>query len=108
MKTATKTLEKLRRNNWNVKVTHFRNINQQANKKSPMELVPNKELGSLGLDLSRSITKGGRTVVSLTPPGSQTEFIGESVCSFKETFNRRLSLNIAAGRALKSAGLKNI
>ena len=44
---------------------------------------------------------GGYTKIEVTTPDTLTTVTGESVCSVKENFNRRLGNSIALGRALE-------
>jgi len=50
--------------------------------------------------------KGGYTQVQITPPGEERSFEGHATCSPKDSWNRRLGLTIALGRALKAYGWK--
>ena len=45
--------------------------------------------------------RGGVTLVSVIDPNGQ-QHIGESICSKADTFNKKLGVRIALGRALKS------
>lgn len=98
----TPTVEKLRKSGWKVLIEHQRNINQDAKKNSDMYLFPLYQIRQYPLDMSSIITKGGETVVEITPAGfeSNVVFIGRAVCSCKDTYNKKEGVKLALTRAL--------
>lgn len=70
-------VEKLRRAGVKVRVKHYRRVSS-----------------------SGTNPRGGKTVVEVTLPDG-TALVGESKCSRKENFNKRLGVRIALGRAMK-------
>lgn len=47
--------------------------------------------------------KGGKTVVTLTDTNNKT-VVGESDCSKRDNFNRKVGIELALGRALEKLG----
>lgn len=81
------TVEKLRKNNYKVRVIHSRRTEHGV--VLPYYIVRGKPLDA----------KGGSTRVEITTPNGQ-ELSAEARCSNKDNFNRKTGLAIALGRAL--------
>ena len=45
--------------------------------------------------------KGGATIVEIVPPSKDKYFSSQAICNMKDTFNRRVALNICLGRIFK-------
>jgi hypothetical protein len=86
----TPTVQSLRKAGNKVRVIHYRAVSKR-------KLLPAKEVDPTILK-----PKGGKTVVDITTPDGK-ELTGEAVCSNKDSFNRKMGLAIAVGRALAQA-----
>lgn len=86
------TIHSLRKQGYKVRVLHERIYNGiYAGKLYPIHACRNENLSA----------KGGKTHIDVTSPENKT-VSGEAVCRPDETFNRKLAIKIALGRALKS------
>lgn len=84
-----KTIEQLRKENYKVRVMHFRYVNDM-NASLPASAIKNAKL--------TFNPKGGSTRIELRTPEGQ-EVFGEALCSKSDTFNRRVGNKIALDRA---------
>ena len=90
-----RTIESLRKDGYKVRVIHYRE-NTSGTLMSTRELKHrNDEYGEELIILS----KGGKTHIDITSPDGPT-FSGESYCSLKDGFNRKMGNSIALERAL--------
>lgn len=80
-------VEHLRRNGWKVRVYHQRQTPQG------LKRIQGKN--------QKILPKGGLTEVSVISPEGETGS-GWAECSKKDVYNRKLGVQIALGRALKS------
>lgn len=58
--------------------------------------------GNNELDGPNRAPKGGKSTVEIFDPEGHGPFVGESVCSIRDPFNRRLGSKIALSRALST------
>ena|ERR1017187_428271 len=77
-----------------VRVTHYR-----AFQNSLDPLLTLKQIRNLKIQ-DKIAAKGGKTVIEMTTKDGQ-EFKAEAKCNPKDTFNRKLALQIALGRITK-------
>jgi len=85
----------LRQSGFKVRVNHFRQYkdgDKTGYTKYMAGLIGSNVLGDV-------LPRGGLTTVEVTSPTGET-FIGEARCSDKDSFNRKLGVKIALGRAL--------
>ena len=84
------TIHELRKSGWKVRVHHFRYYYRT--------LIPsNDRIFTVG----QPLPKGGLTKIELTSPLG-TQYLGQAECSKKDSFNRKLGVKIALGRALST------
>ncbi len=88
-------VEKLRQNNYLVRVTHYRDYESDIG----IERLPKYQARDLAYDYTQPLPTGGYTMVEITDPDGTT-VIGEAECSVKENFCRKLGLRIALSRAM--------
>lgn len=81
----TKTIHQLRREGYKVRVHHER------------DTIDAMTINGIAKFLN---ARGGKTTIELTTPEGKT-FVGESKCSKKENFCRRIGNSIALGRILE-------
>jgi len=98
------TIQELRNLNWKVRVTPFRNLNQNAKYKKQLALLPERHARTIGAELG-ILTRGGKVVIDITPPESRVVFQGVSVCHPTENFNKKLGNYMALKSALAKAGI---
>lgn len=89
------TVKELRKQKYTVKVEHKRYINNFST------LMTKHEAMSQGFKPLHFSPFGGKTSVTVTTPDNNTSVTGESLCSLKDPFDKKLGLTIALGRALK-------
>lgn len=83
------TIKQLRQKGYKVRVLHTRSY------------ISRQRIGGISKELSNF---GGYTKIEVTTPDQSSTVVGESKCSPKENFNRRLGNSIALGRALSNLG----
>lgn len=87
------TVKSLRQLGAKCRVTHYRNTNLHAKRNSDMSLTRRFR------ELNEEITaKGGKTTVELTYNGKNAK--GESLCSIKDSYNKKFGVTKALGRAI--------
>ena len=94
------TVHNLRKAGYKVRVIHYRYYKADSVVGSAI-LLSKKELKEIAPCDNRFILlpRGGKTAVEITTPSGANTF-GESICSRKDGFNRKLGLKIAINRAL--------
>ena len=83
---TTPTIKQLRQSGYKIRVMHIR------------DMISIRKLSGLSQTFSNF---GGKTKIEVTSPEGSTS-TGESICSSKENYNRRIGNEIALGRALAS------
>lgn len=99
------TIAGLRKLRWKVKVTPFRNLNQKARFKSELALVP--EYHARFISKIETLSKGGKVIVEITPPESNTIFAGVAVNHPQLNFDKKFIKNKALKIALHKAGIRS-
>ena len=91
-----RTIESLRKDGYKVRVIQYRNYLR----KSDREIISLSKRDFIGVDKAFIILPhGGKIHIDVTFPNGKT-VSGESYCSLKDGFNRKVGNNIALGRAL--------
>ena len=98
------TISDLRKLRWKVRVIPFRNLNQKAEFKSELALVP--EYHARFISKVDKLPKGGKIIVEIIPPESNTIFKGVAVNHPKLNFNKKAVKNRALKIALYKAGIR--
>lgn len=95
------TVEQLRKNGYKVRVSHYRWLDMGSYQGiNGAALMSRREAEADNITWNPDV-KGGETIVEVTSPeGLTVRAIAE--CSEKDTFNRKMGLRIALGRALIS------
>jgi hypothetical protein len=91
MNLSNKTVAQLRRDNFRVKIHHFRDVRYDDG-----ELVQN--IPRMDIQNSNKIVaKGGKSEVFVTCPDGK-HYKGVAHCNPKDSFNRKVSVKICLGR----------
>jgi hypothetical protein len=85
------TIKQLRQKGYKVRVMHTRNFDLY------------QRIDGVAKEISNF---GGNTKIEVTTPDMTTTVTGQSKCSDKDNFNRRLGNSIALGRALDKLKVK--
>lgn len=104
MKGGIPTIEELRKLEWKVRVIPFRNLNQRAKYRSQLSLVP--EYHARFISNIGHLTNGGKIVIEISPPKSNTVFKGDAVAHPFLNFNKKRLRLEALKKALSKAGIK--
>lgn len=92
----------LRQSGNKVKVCHSRYIPVWDGEQFTLQLIPIREIKDKEGNLKGVWSKGGSTVVEIdTPDGKKLQ--GTAQCNLADSFNRKIALRIALGRAFKNA-----
>lgn len=93
------TVESLRAAGWRVGVRHTRVVAYPE--LTIVQYLPQRTIREEGISDLVSC-HGGKTEVTVTPPGEEAGFKGEAKCSFLDNYDKRIGRTIALGRALKA------
>lgn len=97
------TVKSLRQYGWKVRVMHSRYIGVVPKKFLCGAHRAQQVMGVLGKTLKYHILpKGGETKVEITPPKSELSFIGIAYCGDKDTYSKKIGVDIALNRALNN------
>jgi len=91
MNLSNKTVEWLRKNNYKVKIHHYRVKSNDLSKHFSLKDITDSSLIN---------GKGGKTQVFLTSLDKK-EYVGTSYCNGNDNFNYKLGVKIALGRLQK-------
>lgn len=93
------SVESLRQQGYKVRVTHMRYFGRNSFLKPVLwSMYEAKEELYNYTDLI--LSNGGLTKVEITIPESNKTLVGISKCSIKDSYNKKLGVKIALGRAL--------
>ena len=99
---TTSLVAALKAQGFRVKASHSRFYREKGeSNKVSFVLIPNSEAVKMSEDMLQYATpKGGKTMVVITTPSGK-EFVGYSVCSTSDTFNKHTGYDTAFRRAMK-------
>ena len=92
------TIHQLRKSGYKVRINHLRYVSDYLISKREIDKYNDER--QLNLSMKNADPKGGYTTIEITTPMGEN-FKSEAACSKKDSFNRRIALQICLGRLAK-------